>query len=152
MLPPRHRCTAVYLHRLPKLLLLMGGDPSLLNDHLLHCGLAALVLAAPGLALWGAHTAAIRGSSGRRRSKRAGGAVAALSSGSWSEAATGGAAGNGAGMGARFTKIAYRLAAHRSEATTTGLGHHPVPRRSPTPPANKPSVAPPPPPPPPRSA
>lgn len=48
---------AVYLHHLPDLL---GSSPATLNlldNHLAYCGLATLVLAAPGAALAAAHSA-----------------------------------------------------------------------------------------------
>lgn len=55
--PPPRSLSTVYLHHLPDLL---GSSPAalaLLDDHWAYCGLAALVLAAPGAALAAAHAA-----------------------------------------------------------------------------------------------
>ncbi|KAL4439939.1 hypothetical protein ABPG75_002940 [Micractinium tetrahymenae] len=52
---------AVALHRLPKLLLLLGADPSLPwgGSEAAACGLSMLALALPGALIWAAHSAAI---------------------------------------------------------------------------------------------
>lgn len=64
VLIPAHAC-AVFLHRLPKLLLMAGADPGCIDCGLLpHCGIALGTLVAPGLFLWAAHTATIASSSG----------------------------------------------------------------------------------------
>lgn len=109
---PRLCPSPVFLHSEERVLAMLHLDPSLLDNQLAFCGIAAATLVAPGLLLWAAHSAVI---TGRLSALPVGGFWSLLASGSWhgSEGGSGSGSGDsGSGSAAAtatpFIKLAYR--------------------------------------------